>query len=953
MLSHFGRGGSLGTTKMNKIATTGDYIVRKGDTLSSLADKFNMSVSQLVAANPQFASLDGGADKHAERAKALSDSSDRNGNFIYPGDVIHTAEPTRCVDPAALSAQAPPPAKTTNAKAPAAKAATSPATTPRAQASRPAAKTAAPAPNPAASAPNRAARVAEAGKPPAETRFTVKAAGLQGPVSDLKLLQHQNYRLLALRSLADVGDGKGGAPDHVVDAKEAKDYLTQTKKALRDKKTANDDPTALSENEQKALIDAARDHANTLPNGAGNRALYQKATQSFDPSAGEWTQAHPDAININKAFVGAVVPTVIGLTPHAYTAPLLATDKAGSVSLKLFTPNVNAFKSAVPLQSKSAATLSAPAGAEGTLKAHGWGAERTEIALSRVFVAKDGTQLRSLTISGSLVAQNEMINELNLPRGAVRWLDTNSTGKQGQYEITASKERIADIVNGKVAPPNPYDMKTMKEGDTVTFTSGSTSSHEDEGRGLFGVGQARAGFDGKVDKSAFHGSSRLVVRALKAGHVQVFQGTSEQSASALGAGLIWNPKIKNGAGGLEKASQGMFLRELLQARETKTDNMFHWVEVDTGDASPGGGAQVYQRILKNSQVPTGQTGQSLDGVLAHGQLDYNSDAHPFSWQQTFYEELPKSLSLDKLWGGSKGGRIGQYMVGSNTIQAVLQSNIDLSADTIVNRDIYVADEKRGSQVRDYYTPGGYHDAIRVEAELGSGTSNDQHVYSAIGDTHVTDSREVNEGTGATYAHPWALGQNSGSTHALIEALGAIEKDRAAGKSPLLEDLAVRVPDGKGGTVDLRGKAALDALKASDQRNSRILIETKADSKRDNGAKIDDFIKQYRHDYMAYNKHGDGILERIGQSLFDQSATENQMYAYLLGYEEMNTQDGGFNYAAIANAKNLGDIEHTISGFDLGQMIMNLQRYRSQVGDQITGASGSAYYPIRVLVVPGS
>ena len=43
------------------------YIVKKGDTLSAIASRYNTTVNKLLALNPQIT----------------------NANLIYPGDVIH------------------------------------------------------------------------------------------------------------------------------------------------------------------------------------------------------------------------------------------------------------------------------------------------------------------------------------------------------------------------------------------------------------------------------------------------------------------------------------------------------------------------------------------------------------------------------------------------------------------------------------------------------------------------------------------------------------------------------------------------------------------------------------------------------------------------------------------------------------------------------------------------
>jgi hypothetical protein len=336
------------------------------------------------------------------------------------------------------------------------------------------------------------------------------------------------------------------------------------------------------------------------------------------------------------SWTGALAP-LLPETTNESLGILFATDRAASVSVKGFTPNLDA--------SWTKGKFGDYETVGGNGKAHGWIAARGEAGVSASWITDQGVRMRTGTISVTVSVQQELVGEINLPQGDGRVLATSNPSVTLSYSITTTEDRLEDIMTGDTPAPNPFTLENMQPGDTISILEGAGISGELEGRILAGKGPLRAGLDVKGDTWSQTGH-RITVRMVAnpdpahadQPHVIVMDGDRSVSGDAIGFGLIWNPKIKQDNTGLDKMSQGNFVRGLLQVRDTETADNYNFIEINPYDTSPGGGQALFRKILTEGVVDYDPATGEIPGALAHGTMTVESEYDSATLQLTAYGE---------------------------------------------------------------------------------------------------------------------------------------------------------------------------------------------------------------------------------------------------------------------------------------------------------------------------
>jgi hypothetical protein len=459
-----------------------------------------------------------------------------------------------------------------------------------------------------------------------------------------------------------------------------------------------------------------------------------------------------------ETWTGALSP-LLPMTANESLGLLFATNRAASVAVKGFTPNLDS--EWLKLR------LGDPASFGGSSKVHGWLAARGEASVGASWITEQGVRMRTGTISVTVGVQAEAIAELNLPKGDIKALDTYNRTVTLTYSITTTEDRLEDIMTGDVPAPDPFTLANMQPGDTITIIEGTGATGEKEGRAMLGKGSLRGGLDVKVDEWDQSGH-RITVKMVAnpdaslqdQPHVIIMDGDRDSSGNAIGFGLIWNPSIAKNDQGLDKISQGNFVRGLLQVRDSETAETLNFIEINPYDTSPGGGQDLFRRILTDGVVDYDPATGSVPGALAHGTMTVESKYGSATLQLTAYGE-PRQKDR------------------SNHVQFLSQYSIDLVA---------MIDDRTQMNI-DHAEPGA-----------------------TVGDTgDMVVNARFSDGTSTNYFHRFrvnAANYTSEETFNLTAESVSREQVADALDTETFENIRLHLKDG---TV-VEGQAAIDWLK---------------------------------------------------------------------------------------------------------------------------------------------
>ena len=830
----------------------GVVVVKKGESLAAIASQFKIKVDDLIKLNPQFDPATKGtkvADLKAEHAKAVTHQGGRHAGALEVGEKIRVA--------------------------------------------------------------------------PLADAYSVTAKGLTGRTDDPRLVTEENSRLSALRRLADRGGGANGAADGIVTEKEASDFIAGHEALAAKTNSEGPEWGMLDSHEQKSIISEATRNivGGKVAADEGTKRLFNTAEQSFKTVEVPRTEYEsPVSMLVGKGFVSNVIPVMSAGAklggPVNPIESLFLTDQSGSVAQKSFSPNHTFAKGekGFDLETKKILPKGDYNKFQLTGKVHGWTALRGEVAVSRPGVSTDGKVVRTGSFTSAVGMQLEAVGEMNLVKGDVRTLLTGNVARQVQYQITTDPDRLKAIMTGKIAAPNPYTLENMKPGDTVTITEGPYGSTEEELRILKGKGLDRAGLDLKLDQTWSKGD-RLVVRMLKDDasgnrHVMIFKGEGHLDTNVAGIGAIANPKIDaKQSPRADKLSGGAFVRLMAQAKEIRIDNTFKFVEVNVDDQRTGGGYSAFKNIMATGGIPAGQTAQPLQGVIAHGNLDYDETQRHTALQLTGYTEANWNFL-----GGLKGS------------QTLGQGSIDLFSNIHSSRDLVVRYVNPQLAVKDAATP--HDDAMNSEVRYGPGTRKMTEIYSDGGNTRYINETQQNSGTGQSTQDVYLTGFGALKVN-VIDAFKGDVADQKAGKVPLFKSFAVNTPDGK----KLTGQDAVNYLESHTDKTDDHWYSSGVDRVNmriftGDAASRTTFAENISKDSQAFYEANKNFYILTAQ---DQAS--QHIFGRLFGGS--GGAPSNLINMASHNSKDVEQQLRTMSGEDLGAMIFDLQRFRKAGGENRT------------------
>jgi hypothetical protein len=608
------------------------------------------------------------------------------------------------------------------------------------------------------------------------------------------------------------------------------------------------------------------------------------------PSGPGYPQSTTGTGGLYDSWQGAIAP-MLPQTANESLTTLFATNRAASVALKAFTPNLDT------KWSKGKFGDYMTGGGNG--KAHGWFAARGEAAVSASWINGQGVRMRSGTISITVSAQVELIGEVNIPQGDGRVLATDNTSATISYSITTTEDRLEDIMTGDVPAPNPFTLENMQPGDTISIYEGTGVSGELEGRVLAGKGPLRAGLDVKGDIYTQDGHKitvRMVANPDPAKqdepHVIVMDGDRDSSGNAIGFGLIWNPKIAQNNTGLDKISQGNFARGLLQMRESDTQEHFNFIEINPFDTSPGGGADLYRKIMTEGVVEYDPARGEVPGAIADGTMTVDSEYDAATLQLTLYGE-PRQKDR------------------RNHVQGLMQYSIDLVA---------MIDDRSQMRIR-YAEP-----------------------TSVLGDTgDLIVNTRLSNGTSTNYFHRYRMDAAN---------YKAEETFNLTAESVSREDVARALDTETFGTIRLHlkdgsvveGQEAIDWLNSNKDGwfggNDKVGVVV------DMGTTLQ--ADQFSADFVADQKkfhddQQDNIVEKffywIGQG---QQSSPEVAIASLAAPDVFANPDQPWNLDDHQSAQNADENFRAMSGSGMGNLLNSIDRYHEY-------ACRADAYPISVDV----